>query len=46
MDRARMNRFWVNNVRPDKGTEMAAFLDIFHPDMPWDQRRELIRDLQ
>lgn len=48
--RVRAAREYVNRAtaspRHQAQAEMAAFLELFHPDMPEDRRRELIRSAE
>lgn len=44
MDRTRAAVAYVNTKHGDAAAvEMAAFLELFHPEMPDDKKRELIR---
>jgi hypothetical protein len=49
MERTRAARFYCNNASNAANRaalEMSAFLDLFHPTMPEEKKRELIRDMR
>ena len=43
MDRARAAKAYLSDVSDPKQLEMAAFLDIFHPNMSDEAKRRLVR---